>query len=91
MGDFISLPQKSLPHNADAEKAVIGAILTENSHLHKVLSVITPEDFYFESHQKIMKKIVEMADKGEKVDLVTLSEELENSGELANVGGTSYI
>lgn len=91
MGDFISLPQKSLPHNLDAEKAVIGAILTENSHLHKVLSVITPEDFYIDSHQKIMKKIVEMADKGERIDLLTLSEELENSGELKNVGGTSYI
>lgn len=91
MGDFISLPQKSLPHNLDAEKAVIGAILTENSHLHKVLSVITPEDFYIDSHQKIMKKIVEMADKGEKIDLLTLSEELESSGELRNVGGTSYI
>ncbi len=91
MSDFISLPQKSLPHNADAEKAVIGAILTENSHLHKVLSLITPEDFYIESHQKIMRKIVEMADRGEKVDLVTLSEELENAGELKVVGGTSYI
>lgn len=91
MGDFISLPQKSLPHNADAERAVIGAILTENSHLHRVLSVITPEDFYIESHQKIMHKIVEMANKGEKIDILTLSEELENSGELKSVGGTSYI
>ncbi len=91
MGDFISLPQKSLPHNLDAERAVIGAILTENSHLHKVLSLITPDDFYIESHQKIMRKIVEMADRGERVDLLTLSEELENAGELKNVGGTSYI
>lgn len=91
MRDFISLPQRSLPHNADAEKAVIGAILIENSHLSKVLSLITPEDFYIESHQKIMKKIVEMADKGKKVDLITLSEELENAGELKIVGGTSYM
>lgn len=91
MRDFISLPQRSLPHNTDAEKAVIGAILIENSHLHKVLSIITPEDFYIESHQKIMKKIVEMADKGKKVDLVTLAEELENAGELKIVGGTSYM
>lgn len=91
MRDFVSLPQRSLPHNADAEKAVIGAILIENSHLHKVLSLITPEDFYIESHQKIMKKIIEMADKGKKVDLITLSEELENAGELKIVGGTSYM
>ncbi len=91
MEDFITLPQKSLPHNLDAERAVIGAILTENSHLHKVLSVITPDDFYIESHQKIMRKVVEMADKGERIDLVTLSEELENAGELKDVGGTSYI
>ncbi len=91
MRDFISLPQKSLPHNSEAERAVIGAIMTENSHLHKVLSLLTPEDFYLDAHQKIMKKIVEMAEKGRVIDLLTLSEELDSIGELKNVGGVSYI
>ncbi|MGQ9617607.1 MAG: replicative DNA helicase [Candidatus Aminicenantia bacterium] len=91
MAELLSLSPKSLPHNAEAERTVIGAIIIENSNLHKVLSVITQHDFYIDAHQKIMKKIVEMAEDGQLIDLLTLSEELEKAGELKNVGGTSYL
>jgi replicative DNA helicase len=83
--------KKTPPHSAEAEKTVLGGILINNKHLNVVLSIISPDDFYKESNQKIIEKIILLVDKGLPVDLLTLSEELQKDGCLEEVGGAVYL
>jgi len=83
--------KKTPPHNLEAEKTVLGGILVQNRNLNVVLSIITPEDFYKEANQKIIMTIISLVDKGQPVDLLTLSEELQKGGALEEVGGVSYL
>lgn len=83
--------KKTPPHNLEAEKTVLGGILVQNKNLNVVLSIISPEDFYKEANQKIIKTIISLVDKGQPVDLLTLSEELQKGGALEEVGGASYL
>jgi replicative DNA helicase len=86
-GGFDKLP----PQNLDAEQAVLGAVLLENSALMKALDHITAEDFYRESHRKIFASMLDLFDKDEAVDLVTLTQQLRGKGDLEAVGGQSYL
>ncbi len=83
--------KKTPPHSLEAEKTVLGGILVNNENLNVVLSIISPEDFYKESNQKIINKIIALVDKGLPVDLLSLSEELQRAGILDEVGGASYL
>ncbi len=86
-GGFDKLP----PQNLEAEQAVLGAVLLENSALTKALDHIAAEDFYRESHRKIFASMLDLFDKDEAVDLVTLTDQLKSKGELEAVGGQSYL
>jgi replicative DNA helicase len=83
--------KKTPPHSLEAEKTVLGGILVNNESLNVVLSVITPEDFYKEAHQRIIERIAALVDKGQPVDLLTLSEEMQKAGLLEEIGGMSYL
>jgi replicative DNA helicase len=83
--------KKTPPHSLEAEKTVLGGILVNNENLNVVLSIISPEDFYKEANQKIIAKIIDLVDKGLPVDLLSLSEELQKTGILDEVGGASYL
>jgi len=83
--------KKTPPHSVEAERTVLGGILVNNESLNTVLSVISPEDFYKDSHRKIIEKIIVLVDKGLPVDLLSLSEELKKEGALDEVGGASYL
>lgn len=88
--DDIAL-KKLPPHNIEAEKSVLGAILLENDALIKIVGFLSLEDFYHPPHQKIFKRILVMFDHNERIDLVTLSEELLKSGDLEMIGGPPYL
>jgi len=79
-----------LPHNADAERAVLGAILFDNS-AYQQASRLHAGDFCLESHRTIFSAISDMMYKSVPVDLVTLTEELSNQRKLQSVGGAAYI
>lgn len=83
--------KKTPPHSVEAEKTVLGGILVSNKNLNVVLSIISPEDFYKETNRKVLEKIISLVDKGLPVDLITLSEELQKSGSLEEIGGASYL
>lgn len=83
--------KKTPPHSLEAEKTVLGGILVNNRSLNVVLSIISPEDFYTEGNRKILDKIIALVDKNLPVDLLTITEALQRGGELAKVGGASYI
>jgi len=83
--------QKLPPQNIDAEQMVLGAILIENEAIHNVTGMLTPEDFYKEIHRRIFSVMVEMFERREAIDLVTLTDALRGRTGLEAVGGASYL
>jgi replicative DNA helicase len=88
----LELPSRIPPHNLDAERAVLGAILLEGREaLPRVVEVLRPPDFYTEAHRAIYYAMQNLFDRGEPVDLLTLQEELRRTDQLALVGGPAAL
>lgn len=79
------------PQATDLEEAVLGAIMLEKDALTQVIDILKPEVFYKEAHQIIFSAISRLFGKSEPVDILTVTNELKNSGELDLVGGPYYI
>ena len=82
---------RTLPHNLEAEKCVLGAILINNHAFNQAAEVLDAQDFFRDAHRRIFEKMVGLTDRSEPVDLVTLKDELARSSELDEVGGPAYI
>ena len=82
---------RTLPHNLEAEKCVLGAILINNQAFNQAAEVIDAGDFFRDAHRRIFEKMVGLTERSQPVDLVTLKDELTRSGELDEVGGPAYI
>jgi replicative DNA helicase len=89
MNDLFS--ERIPPQSIEAEQAVLGAIFLDPSALTLASEILIPEDFYRASHQKIFHAMLRVADKGEPVDLVTVTAELADTQQLEEVGGVSYL
>lgn len=76
---------KPLPANVPAEKAILGALLLDNS-LYEATKVLEPEDFSLDAHRNIYLHIEHMIVRGEAVDPITLVEDMRGSGDLESVG-----
>ena len=74
-----AMGERSLPHNADAERTVLGAILVDNQAFNSAAEILTREDFYREAHRRIFEAMAALAEKSEPIDLVTLKNELTRS------------
>ena len=85
------MSDRTLPHNLEAEKCVLGAILIDNHAFNQAAEVIDAGDFFRDAHRRIFEKIVSLTDRSQPVDLVTLTDELTRSGEIDEVGGPAYI
>ncbi len=85
------LKGKIPPHNLEAELATLGALLIDPNALGVVLRHLRAEDFYKISHQKIFGAIIDLFNKGEALDILTLTEALKASGELDVAGGAAYV
>src|SRR5438552_9559270 len=83
--------ERTLPHNLEAERSVLGDILLHNDAFNLAAEVIDSGDFFRDAHRRIFDKMVKLADRGDAIDLVTLKEELGRSSELDEVGGPAYI
>ena len=79
------------PQNLEAEQSVLGAMLLDSEAIIKAGELLEPEDFYREAHQVIFRSILDLSEKMEAVDLVTLGEELRQKGNLEPVGGLTYL
>jgi len=79
------------PQNIEAEQSILGAILLENEALSKVLEILSPEDFYRQSHRKIFDAMLDLFEKNEAIDLITVTDGLKRSNDLDAVGGVTYL
>lgn len=84
-------PEKMIPHDGEAEEAVLGSLLIDPDALYRVASFLRPEDFYIQKNGWIYEAILALHDRREPVDLVTLRNELEARGLLEEVGGVAYL
>src|SRR5260221_12906307 len=83
--------ERTLPHNLEAERSVLGAILLHNDAFNPAAEVIDAGDFFRDAHRRIFDKMVKLSERGDAIDLVTLKEELGRAGEIDEVGGPAYI
>jgi len=85
--DALKLP----PNSIEAEQSVIGGLLLENEALDKVADILSPDDFYQHDHKIIYQHIARLIERNRPADIVTVAESLENTAELASVGGIAYL
>lgn len=88
---MIDRPERIPPQNIEAEESVLGSMLIEAGAVLTASELLTPEDFYKETHRIIFRRMLEMAEAQEAVDMVTLSDKLRATGELERVGGISEL
>src|SRR5262245_26188572 len=79
------------PQSLEAEESVLGGILLDNTALDRVVEGVRADDFYRTQHRRIFRAMLDLAERSEPADLITLSETLRSRGELAEVGGTAYL
>ena len=87
----VATSERTLPHNLDAEKSVLGAVLIHNEAFNYAAELITARDFFRDAHRRIFEKMEQLAERGDAIDLVTLKEELIRSGDLEDAGGPAYL
>jgi replicative DNA helicase len=87
----VPTPDREPPHNLEAEEAVLGAILAAGRLLADVAAQLEETDFYRPAHRAIWRALLRLADRGEPTDPVTVLGELDDGGELADVGGGPFL
>src|ERR1700719_2027516 len=83
--------ERPLPHNVEAERSILGAILLDNNAINPAIEKLKPEDFFHDHHRRIYQQMIVLGETQQAIDLVTLTEQLQRSGELESVGGAAYV
>lgn len=83
--------ERSLPNSAEAERAVLGAIILANFLLMQAIELLRPEEFYVPSHRKIFIAMVSLFERGIDINPILIAEELKKENALESVGGLSFI
>ncbi|KIE42927.1 replicative DNA helicase [Geobacter anodireducens] len=83
--------RKVPPQSIEAEMSILGGVLLDNEAINRCLELIEADDFYRESHRKIFRAMIDLSNRSEPCDLITLTDMLKRKGELDEVGGGSYL
>jgi len=83
--------EKGLPVNLDAERYVLGSVLIDDSLFAQVAGVIQADDFSLEKHRRIFGRMTELHERGERIDRITLANELMKHGQLESCDGLGYL
>lgn len=82
---------KGLPASVDTERLVLGSILLDGARFAEVADVLQNDDFVLEKHRRIFQRMMELDERGEKIDRITIANELQRYAELESVDGLSYL
>src|SRR6202140_5019855 len=83
--------EKGLPSNVDAERCVLGSILLNDNLYLQAAGNLVPDDFSIEKHRRIFARMAELHSRGERIDRVTIANELLRFNELESCDGLSYL
>ena len=87
----LNLLGKIPPQNIEAEQSVLGSMLLDKELISVVLEILKKEDFYREDHAEIYDAIIDLFEKAEPIDIITVAEQLKVRGSLEKIGGLEYI
>jgi replicative DNA helicase len=87
----VAAAERTLPHNLEAERSVLGAILVQNDAFNLAAQLIDGKDFYRDAHRRIFDCMAALSERNDAIDFVTLKEQLSKAGELDQVGGPAYV
>jgi replicative DNA helicase len=79
------------PQNMEAEQSVLGSILLKHRSLSTVLEILGPSDFYRKSHRLIFEAMIQLFEKDEPQDLITVANLLKDKNQLDDIGGAAYL
>jgi replicative DNA helicase len=79
------------PQNLDAEQSVLGSMMLDRDAIARVVEALRPEDFYRDLHRTIYTAILDLFERGEPVDLITVTNKLASMGKLEDIGGATYL
>lgn len=79
------------PHNLEAEQAIIGSVMVKPDAINEVMDIVSAESFYSDKHRRIWETILELHQKGEPLDILSLSNRLKEKSLLDQLGGTTYL
>src|SRR4051795_9120011 len=88
---FEEQPERLPPHNLEAEEAVLGSVLLDREVIGRVSGVLEARDFYRERNGQIYQAMLELFDRHEPVDYLTLIDELDRTQRLDQSGGTTHL
>jgi replicative DNA helicase len=83
--------ERPLPHNLEAERSILGAVMLDNHALNAAVEKLRTDDFFLPQHRRIFERMVQLAEKQQAIDTVTLMEDLIRSGTLESAGGMAYL
>ena len=83
--------QHTLPHDLDAERSVLGAILVHDEHLGTAATIVEPNHFFRDAHHIIFATMLALKQRGCAIDFVTVKNELLRRGALDDIGGPAYL
>src|SRR5665213_573848 len=83
--------ERTMPHNVEAERSILGAILLDNNAINAAVERLKPEDFFHDHHRRIYQQMIALGETQQAIDLVTLTEQRQRGGEVESVGGAAYI
>jgi replicative DNA helicase len=79
------------PQHIEAEQSILGGILIENEAINRVTEILDADDFYREAHRRIFNALINLSERDEPADLITLTNELRKIDQLDSIGGASYL
>src|ERR1700722_8477595 len=83
--------EKPLPQNLEAERSILGAVLLDNHALNAAVQTLRSEDFFLSQHRHIFEHMIQLGEKRQAIDTVTLMDGLSRSGKLESAGGVPYL
>jgi replicative DNA helicase len=85
------LLERPLPNSAEAERAILGAVLLDNGLISHAIELLKPEDFYIPSHRRVFLAMIALFERGSEINPILIGEELRRDGALESVGGVTFI
>lgn len=91
MTDNLNFSDRALPHNKEAEQSVLGSALSSSSAVGTVCEILKINDFYFEQNRTVFSVILELFNENTPIDVVTVSDRLNQHDKLDSIGGVQYL
>ncbi len=86
-----TLPDKLPPQNLEAEKSLLGSLLTDREAIHRVIDMVTADHFYQRNHQLIWGALTDLWEGRENIDILSVSTRLKDKGQLDAIGGSAFL